>query len=74
MESVSIERLDHLGLLASVIKDLGLIDMLDARLEPDAVESYRLIEHQHDAGKGRPAPTTPITSIDWQIQAQVRPD
>jgi hypothetical protein len=26
MEQVRVERLDHLGLLASVIKDLGLID------------------------------------------------
>src|SRR5438477_769871 len=32
MESVSVERLDHLGLVASVIKDLGLIEMIDARL------------------------------------------
>jgi transposase len=35
MEQVRIERLDHLGLLASVIKDLGLIDMIDRRLVPD---------------------------------------
>ena len=26
MESVRVERLDHLGLIASVIKDLGLIE------------------------------------------------
>jgi transposase len=32
MESVSVERLDHLGIVASVIKDLGLIEMIDARL------------------------------------------
>ena len=36
MEQVRIERLDHLGLIASVIKDLGLIDMIDRRLVPDA--------------------------------------
>ena len=35
MEQVRIERLDHLGLIASVIKDLGLIDMIDRRLVPD---------------------------------------
>jgi Domain of unknown function (DUF4277) len=35
MEQVRIERLDHLGLLASVSKDLGLIDMIDRRLVPD---------------------------------------
>jgi transposase len=38
MASVHVERLDHLGLIASVIKDLGLIDMIDARLVPDAQE------------------------------------
>jgi transposase len=32
MESVSVERLDHLGVVASVIKDLGIIEMLDTRL------------------------------------------
>ena len=32
MESVRVERLDHLGVVASVIKDLGLIEMIDARL------------------------------------------
>jgi len=38
MESVSVERLDHLGVMSAVIKDLGLIDMIDARLSPDAQE------------------------------------
>jgi transposase len=32
MASVSVERLDHLGVVASVIKGLGLIEMIDARL------------------------------------------
>jgi transposase len=32
MEVVSVERLDHLGVVASVIKDLGLVKMIDARL------------------------------------------
>ena len=32
MESVSVELLDHLGIVASAIKDLGLIEMIDARL------------------------------------------
>jgi transposase len=36
MEQVRVERLDPLGLIASVIKDLGLIDMIDQRLVPDA--------------------------------------
>jgi len=38
MEQVRVERLDHLGVVASVIKDLGLIDMINTRLVPDAQE------------------------------------
>src|SRR5215475_1925485 len=38
MEQVCVERLDHLGLIASVIKDLGLIGMIDRRLVPDEQE------------------------------------
>jgi transposase len=38
MESVRVERLDHLGVIASVIKDLALIDMINARLMPDKHE------------------------------------
>ena len=38
MQSVHVERLDHLGLIASMIKDVGLISMVDARLVPDAQE------------------------------------
>src|SRR6266446_4646162 len=39
MESLRVERLDHLGLIASVIKDLRFIEMIDARLVPDAQEA-----------------------------------
>src|SRR3954447_27056397 len=38
MEQVRVERLDHLGVIASVIKDLGLIAMIDTRLVPDEQE------------------------------------
>jgi transposase len=38
MEKVHVERLDHLGVIASVIKDIGLIDMINARLMPDQQE------------------------------------
>src|SRR4030095_4686272 len=38
MEQIHIERLDHLGVIASVIKDLGLISMIDTRLVPDKQE------------------------------------
>jgi len=39
MEMVRVERLDHLGLIASVINDLGLVSMIDARLTPDEQEA-----------------------------------
>ena len=39
MESLRVERLDHLGLIASVIKDLRFIEMIDARLVPDEQEA-----------------------------------
>jgi transposase len=35
MESVHVERLDHVGVIAAVIKDLELIEMINARLVPD---------------------------------------
>ena len=38
MASVHVERLAHLGLVACMIKDLGLISRIDARLIPDAQE------------------------------------
>jgi len=38
MAFVTVERLDHLGLLTEVIKDIRLIDMIDARLRPDSQE------------------------------------
>jgi transposase len=38
------------------------------------VASYRVIEHKHYAGNGRPTPRTPLKAIEWQIQAQVRSD
>ena len=38
MEQVRVDRLDHLGFIASVIKDIGLIDRMDTRLVPDAQE------------------------------------
>jgi transposase len=39
MEAVRVERLDHLGLLASVINDLGLVSLIDARLKPNDQEA-----------------------------------
>jgi transposase len=38
MESIRVERVDHLGLIACMIKDLDLISIIDARLVPDEQE------------------------------------
>jgi hypothetical protein len=37
-ESVPVQRLDHPGLIAHMIKDLGLTRMIDARIVPDEQE------------------------------------
>jgi len=42
MEMVRIERLDHLGLIASIINDLGLVSRIDARLTSDEQEAIRV--------------------------------
>jgi transposase len=38
------------------------------------VVSTELIEHKRYADKGRPNAKSPIKAIEWQIQAEVRPD
>ena len=38
MDVVTVERLDHLGIMAGVIKDVGIIEMIDARIVPDDQE------------------------------------
>ena len=38
MNAVKVERLDHLGIIASVIKDLGIIELIDNRLNTDDQE------------------------------------
>jgi hypothetical protein len=38
MAQVHVERLDHLGVSAAVIKAIGFIDLLNARLGPDQPE------------------------------------
>jgi transposase len=44
MESVSVERLDHLGVVAPVLKDLGIIEMIDARIPPHDQEEITVGE------------------------------
>jgi len=38
MEAVKVERLDHLGVVAGVIKELGIVDLIDERIVPDDQE------------------------------------
>ncbi len=38
MNVARVERLDHLGIVSGVIKDLGMIEMIDRRIEPDERE------------------------------------
>jgi Domain of unknown function (DUF4277) len=38
MRNVHIERLHHIGIIVSVTKDMGLIDMTNARLASDQQE------------------------------------
>ena len=35
MNPIKVERLDHLGIIAGVIKDLGIIEIIDRRIPPD---------------------------------------
>lgn len=38
MPQVKVERLDHLGLIAGMIKELGIIELINQRIEPDERE------------------------------------
>ena len=38
MEELKVERLDHLGIVSEVIKDLGIVEMIDCRIFPDEQE------------------------------------
>jgi transposase len=38
VKSVKVEDIDHLGILAGVIQDLGIIEMIDSRIAPDERE------------------------------------
>ena len=33
--SVKVEDIDHMGIVAGVIQDLGSMDMIDSRISPD---------------------------------------
>ena len=38
MDVITVERLDHLGIIVGVIKDLGLLEMIDTRVGLDDQE------------------------------------
>jgi transposase len=48
--------------------------VLAKRWQYHRVESYQLTEHKRYAGKGRPTPSAPLKTIEWQIQAHVHAD
>jgi hypothetical protein len=39
---MKIKRLDHLGIVAGVIQDLGLIEAIDARLQKDENDQEKI--------------------------------
>ncbi|WP_287127266.1 DUF4277 domain-containing protein [Desulfobacter sp.] len=45
METVKVERIDHLGILGGVIKDLKNIEMIDSRIPKDENMSIRNISN-----------------------------
>ena len=79
MEAVRVERLDHLGLVASVIKDLGLVGLIDAHLKPDEQKG----DHSGEATAGmilnglgfahRPLSLTPQFFADQPLDLLFRP-
>ncbi len=38
MDVVKVERMDHLGIIAGVIQDLGIMEMIDSRIAPNEQE------------------------------------
>jgi len=80
MEAVRVERLDHLGLIASVINDLGLVSLLDARLKPDdqeAITSGEAVKGMILNGLGfanRPLSLSPQFFANKPLDLLFRPD
>lgn len=84
MVSVHVEHMDHLGLIACMIKDLGLIRLIDARLVPDEPEEStpgEAVAGMIFNGLGfanRPLSLTPQfftnTPLDLLLRPGVRPE
>ena len=47
---LQVKRLDHLGIIAGVIKDLGLVDLIDSRLDKSNNEQDFITPGQAIAG------------------------
>src|SRR5882672_6193010 len=79
MESVSVERLDHLGVVASVIKELGIIEMIDARLprhDQEAITAGEAVAGMILNGLGfsnRPLSLTPQFFVNKPLDMLFRP-
>ena len=84
MGSVKVERIDHLGIVAGVIQDLGIIDMINSRIVPDEREEIttgEAIAGMIINGLGfsdRPISLTPQffqgKTLDILIRAGITPD
>jgi len=79
VEAVSVERLDHLGVVASVIKELGLIEMIDARLprhDQEAITAGEAVAGMILNGLGfsnRPLSLTPQFFVNKPLDVLFRP-
>jgi len=79
VEAVSVERLDHLGVVASVIKELGIIEMIDARLprhDQEAITAGEAVAGMILNGLGfanRPLSLTPQFFANKPLDVLFRP-
>jgi transposase len=79
VEAVSVERLDHLGVVASVIKELGIIAMIDARLprhDQEAITAGEAVAGMILNGLGfsnRPLSLTPQFFANKPLDVLFRP-
>src|SRR6266478_6529168 len=79
VEAVSVERLDHLGVVASVIKELGIIEMIDARLprhDQEAITAGEAVAGMILNGLGfshRPLSLTPQFFVNKPLDMLFRP-
>ena len=79
VDAVSVERLDHLGVVASVIKELGIIEMIDARLprhNQEAITAGEAVAGMILNGLGfskRPWSLTPQFFVNKPLDVLFRP-